>query len=51
MRCIYCHNKTKVIDTRHYNENTRKRMIKCLRCKKKFITIERAKPLIQLESK
>lgn len=41
MRCPYCSNETKVVDTRESNEDTIRRRRECLKCKKRFTTYER----------
>nr|MBI4156592.1 transcriptional repressor NrdR [Candidatus Woesearchaeota archaeon] len=41
MKCIYCNQDTRVIDSR-YNESVIRRRRECLKCKQRFTTYERA---------
>lgn len=41
MRCVYCGNKTKVINKRNIDSGVRRRR-ECLKCKRRFTTYEKA---------
>ena len=41
MKCLYCNNNTRVIDSRESEGSTRRRR-ECINCKKRFTTYERA---------
>ena len=41
MKCLFCPGNAKVIDSREMTEHSRRRIHKCVKCKKRFKTIQR----------